>query len=179
MFAGGKLSTRTFGGPFRPAVPVLGAAMRSYRLGDSDFEWYQKAKRAIAKYDELLRRVEGIGNITARRAIYDWLGSPNNPTTPAYRYRSVVSDVAVDVEGYTPPNYGAYALERRRGRVEDLEDVVEDFEAKVRASEREYGPVTVREVPGQVSPQAPGPDLTWPIVGAGVAVGLGLLFVLT
>lgn len=177
MFAGAKLSTRTFGGYFRPPVPLLGAAMRNYRLGDTDFEWYQRAKRAIGKYDELARRVEGIGAISARRAIYDWLGSANNPTSPSYRYRSVVSDVSIDVEGFTPPNYGAYALDRRRNRVEELEDVVKEFEAKVKAAEREYGPVTVVREPGAGgAPQ--GPDLTWPIVGAGVAVGLGLLLAL-
>lgn len=173
MFHGARLSGPGFGNLFRPASPVLGSRIRNYTLGASDFEWYQKAKTAIAAYDDLVRRTNALASVSARRAVFDWIGSPSNPTSPAYRYRSVVSDIQTDVEAYTPPNYGAYAVERRQDRVTDLERIVEEFKNKVRASEREVGqlpPPEIRTVPG-----APGPDLTLPIVGAGVAVAVAIV----
>lgn len=172
MFHGARLAGPGFTNYFRPASPVLGARMHT--LGASNLEWYQRAKAGIAAYDDLVRRSNALASVSARRAIFDWLGSPNNPTSPAYRYRSVVSDIQSDVEAYTPPNYGAYAVERRQNRVTDLEKINEDFKNRVRASEREVGqlppPVTIPGPPG-----APGPDLTLPIVGAGVAVAAAIV----
>lgn len=174
MFQGARLSGPRFTSYFRQPTPLLGARMRNYTLGASDYEWYQRAKAAIAAYEDLVRRTNEIANQTARNQITSWLGSPNNPTSPAYRYRSVVSDVQTDVEGFTPPNYGAYAVERRQNRVEELESINEDFKNKVRAAEREFGqlpPPRERrvEVPGAA------PDLTVPIIGAGVAVAAAIV----
>ncbi len=173
MFHGARLAGPGFNNYFRPASPVLGARMRNYTLGATDLEWYQRAKAATAAYDDLVRRTNILASVSARRAIFDWLGSPNNPTSPAYRYRSVVSDIQTDVEAYTPPNYGAYAVERRQNRVTELEKINEDFKNRVRASEREVGQLPP---PGTITvPGAPGPDLTLPIVGAGVAVVAAIL----
>lgn len=173
MFAGARLSGPGFSSYFRAPTPLLGARMRNYTLGQSDFEWYQKAKTAIAAYEDLVRRTNALASVSARRAIFDWLGSPTNPTTPAYRYGSVVSDLRTDVEAYTPPNYGAYAVERRQDRITELEGLIDEFKNRVRASEREVGqlpPPEIRTVPG-----APGADLTLPIVGAGVAVAAAIV----
>jgi len=174
MFAGAKLSGPGFTNYFRPAAPLLGARMRNYTLGASDFEWYQRAKAAIAAYEDLVRRTNLIASAAPRRTIFDWLGSPNNPTSPAYRYRSVASDVQTDVEAFTPPNYGAYAVERRQDRVTELEAINEEFKNRVRAAEREHGQLPPGQV-GPPGPAGPGADLTLPIVGAGAAVALAIV----
>jgi cysteine desulfurase len=121
----------------------------AFSLGQTGREWYDRAKRLIARYEDLARRTAQIAARAARDEIQTWLGSPNTPGTPAYRYNTVVSDVTTDVEAYTPPNYGAYDIERRQNRVEELSDFVDEFDAKVRAAERQFGllpPPGVREV---------------------------------
>jgi hypothetical protein len=172
MFQGAKLSGPRFTSYFRTPAPLLGARIRNYTLGASDFEWYQRAKAAVANYEELVRRTNEVANQTARNAITSWLGSPNNPTTAAYRYRSVVSDIRTDVEGFTPPNYGAYAVERRQNRVEELEGIVEEFKNKVRAAETEFGQLAP---PRTVTVPGAGADLTVPIIGAGIAVAAAIV----
>jgi hypothetical protein len=172
-----------FPGPIRLAGPL--AALRSpllsgLRLGQSAFEWYRRAKDALAKYEALVARLAEVANRTARLEIETWLGSPLIPGTPAYRYATVRSDVLENVEAYTPPNYGAYQLERRQNRVVELEDHVKDFSAKVTDAERVYGrlpPPTVIERERRVEVPGEAPDIAVPLVVAGAAVALAIILV--
>lgn len=168
--------------PFLGRVGLAG----SVSLGQSPAElvkWYQRAKAAVAKYAALLGRTDRVANATERANVRAWLGDPANPSAPAYRYASVLSDLAENVEAFTPINYGAYQVERRRNRIEALEDYNRDFEAKVVNAERVYGilpaPQVIRErveVPGPtVTMPGAAPDLTIPILVAGGAVALVLL----
>lgn len=143
-------------------------------LGQTNEEWYRRAKDAVAKYQQLLLRLGQVANQTARADIMRWLGDPAVAGTPAYRYQTVVSDLQTDVERFRDPitgmvNVAAYSVERRRGRVRELEDNNRLLEQQVAEAERVYGVLPgprVITVPGP----ARGPDLTVPLVlGGGVA----------
>lgn len=140
----------------------------SYWMGQTPSEWYRRAKEAIAKFDSLVGRMNRVANQTERKAIQDWVGSPSNEGTPAYRRRSVESDIVQDVEGYTPPNVNAYQVERRTNRIEKLEEANAEFEPRVNTAEAVYGTlppdqvitqerlITQTQTPGWVVPLAVG-----------------------
>lgn len=153
----------------------VGAALPVARLGQTSFEWYQRAKAAVGEFEKLMVRVDSIANKTAREEIIQWVGSADDDSSPLYRYRSVLyGDIQADVEAYTPPNYGAYALERRQGRVEELEEVVEDLRDKVMAAEKQYG--MIPKPPATPPPViSASPNLTVPLLVAGGAIALAVL----
>lgn len=169
LMLGGSNGFRIGSPGYRFHSPGLGGAV----LGqETNRQWYEKAKSEVAEYEGLVRRTQQVANKTERENILAWLGSPTVPTTPAYRYNSVKSDIIQDVEAFMPLNYGAYALERRRNRVRELESINSDFRARVSDAERVYGrlpaPVVIRE-PGEAA------DITVPIIAAGAAIALAVL----
>lgn len=151
----------------------------SPRLGQSAYEWYQRAKAALSTFEKLLARTDRIANKTAREEIIAWLGSATNSDEPLGRYYAVLDDVVHDVEGFTPLNYGAYALERRQNRVEKLEDFDEEFQTKVVGAEKQYGILPAPPAPTTITTtvikETPGPSLTVPILIAGGGIALALL----
>ena len=154
----------------------LGAARAI--LGQTPYEWYVRAKNALSQFERLLLRLDAVANQKAREDILSWVGEPTTEGTPAYRYARVLGDIQQDVESYTPPNYGAYSLERRQGRVEELEGFVEDLQDKVAAAEKTYGTLPRPQAPSAPAPAAAGAvtaDLTVPIIAAGAAVALAVL----
>lgn len=170
---------------YLPQVSLAGTPAGGARMGQKPFEWYQRAKAAVAKYDNLFARAQRVANKTASQEILASLGDRTVPGTAAYRYATVVSDVATDVEAYRPPNYNAYQLKRRQDRIVELEGFNRDFESMVVNAEQSYGilpapeviereRVVTREVQVPGAP-APGPDYTTPILVAGGAVALAFL----
>lgn len=166
-------AARFGGGLFLPQVRMAGPSRR-YRMGQTPVEWYQRAKVAMARFEDLLARANGVANATERGNILTWVGEASNPATPAYRYATVKSDVTLDVEAFTPPNYNAYQLTRRQNRVEELEELNSEFNDRVENAERVYGvlpPAQVIERERVVTVPGQGPDLTVPIlVGAGALI---------
>lgn len=152
------------------------------RLGQTNQEWYRRAKAAVAQYQGLLVRTSQVAARAAREEILRWVGDQAVAGTPAYRYASVVSDLQFDVERFSPVNVDAYSVPRRRGRVEELESMNQEFARKVVEAESFYGtlpPPQVVTVPGPgraVPAPADGPDLTVPLMVAGG--GLVAAFVL-
>jgi hypothetical protein len=140
----------------------------SFRLGQTPTDWYRRAKESLVKFDSLISRMNRIANQTERKVVQDWVGSPSTEGTPAYRRRSVESDLTQDVEAYTPPNVNAYQVERRTNRIAKLEDINADFESRVANAEVVYGIlppdqvitqerlVTQTQTPGWVLPVAIG-----------------------
>lgn len=146
------------------------------RLGQSvtAAEWYERARRAIAKYQALQGRVAQIANKTSRAEILAWIGTPSNTSSIAYRYATVVSDSTQDV---AREGVGAYNVERRQNRIMELEELNEDLEAKINQAEQFYGtlPAPVTQVKEVRVPGETGADYTIPIIAAGGAVALALL----
>ncbi len=134
--------------------------------------WYERAKKALDRYRFLKSRLEAIDYKPEREAIKTWLGAPNVPGTPEYRFASVNSDFTQDV---AQEGVGAYNVDRRQNRVVELEEYNDTFDQKVKAAVQAYGERAV-PMPG-AAPAAPaaGPDLTIPIIAAGGAVALALL----
>lgn len=131
--------------------------------------WYERAKKSIARFEFLRQRVGAIANKTEREAIITWMGNASVPGTPEYRYTTVKSDFTSDV---AREGVGAYNVERRQGRIEELEEFNDELNTKVEAAIRTYGELPT---PASPQPQAAGPDLTVPIlVGAG-AIALALI----
>lgn len=154
---------------FNPSAAVLGAP-RAFTLGQSGKEWYNRAKAGIAEYEKLEQRARQIANKTERENILAWLGSPTVPTTPAYRFNSVRSDVRENVEAFTPLNYGAYDVERRQNRVVKLEDMNDEFRDLVSTAESVFG-----KLPPATIIRGEAGDITVPIIAAGAAVVLAVL----
>jgi len=167
---------------FLPQVRVNSMSGRGRFLGQAPAEWYRRAKAALARFEGLVARSNQIANRTSRENILAWVGDSANPATPAYRYATVLSDVSLDVERYTPPNVDAYQVERRQKRVTALEEINSEFNDRVGEAERVYGvlPAPV-QLPGTerivTVPGAAGPNLTLPIlIGAGAIAAAVLLF---
>jgi thiamine pyrophosphate-dependent acetolactate synthase large subunit-like protein len=163
--------TRTF-------HPTLaGGQQQGAWLGQTPSDWYQRAKTALPRFDELLARTAKIANQTERNRVLDWVGKASTQDSPAYRYASVKSDLQQDVEAYTPPNVNAYQVERRQNRVEKLENYNKEFAAMVSNAETVYGrlpePVVI-EREKIVSQQVGGGTPGWVLP---VAVGAGALAV--
>jgi hypothetical protein len=165
----------------------MGYGLASPTMGQTTpFQWYQKAKAETAKFAGLLERTAKVANRTAREEILGWLGKSDVRGTPAYVYASVMSDIAENVEAYSPPNYDAYQVSRRRERVAELDSVNKDFERKVNQATATYGelpePVKIERiitVPG--APGAPGELPAWAMpvaIGAGAVAVAGLLALL-
>lgn len=134
--------------------------------------WYERAKKAIARFEFLSSRVGAIANKTERENIITWLGSASVPGTPQYRYATVKSDFTSDV---AREGVGAYNVERRQNRVAELEDFNDEFNTKVEAAIRTYGELPTPQQPQQPQQPTQMPDLTVPIlVGAG-AIALALI----
>lgn len=176
-------------GTFHPQYGTVVQAPRAMgyaRLGDLDHpenarEWYERAKAGIARFDLLLKRTAGIANKTERERIMSWVGRATDEDSPMYRYTRVKGDIVGDVERFTPPNYGAYDVERRQNRVDKLWDYNGEFKNMVENAEQVYGILPgaqiitkerIVEVPGK------GPDLTIPLAIGGVAVATALGFLL-
>jgi hypothetical protein len=163
----------------------LGTPVQPRALGSLDHpvnarEWYERAKAGIARFDLLLDRTAKIANKTERENILEWVGTAADTSSPAYRYASVVSDVKDDVEKFTPPNYGAYDVDRRQNRVDKLWDFNGEFKNKVENAENVFGilpaPTVISkerivEIPGGI------PTSTLLIGGAAVA-GLAVLILI-
>lgn len=158
------------------ASPVMGQT--------TPYQWYQKAKAETAKFESILTRAAKIANKTAREEVLAWVGKSDVQGSPAYRYASVMSDLRDDVEAFTPPNYDAYKVSRRRDRVTELADVNKSFEPRVNQAIAVNGelpePVTIEriiEIPG--APGAAQPGWVMPVaIGAGAVAVAGLLALL-
>lgn len=114
----------------------------------------ERARAATAEYDSLVTRVGGISSDAGRVAITDWIGSWNIPGTPAERYQAVLSDLK---DSQPDP-----VLQAKR--VTDLENVLQEFRAKVANAEAVSGPVTAADQ-GQVA------DASGQLTPKGVAMG--------
>lgn len=145
------------------------------RLSQAPEEWHQRAKTALAKFEDLRMRVAKVANKQERERLGIWIGSASVGDTPAYRYASVASDLA-DVEKFTPPAYQDYQVERRRTRIVKLEEMNRDLGTMVSSSEQAYGrlpePVIVQTL---VPTEAPGIDWKLPVFVGGGALATALV----
>lgn len=173
-------SPRAGGSIFSPA-PFSVPALAGSRLGQTEQQWFARAKAAVVKYDSLVGRARRIASPPYRESILArYGGDPNDQASAVYRRNSVAYNVA-EAESYTPVNYLVFQPDRVRNRVEKLEDWNRNFEAEVVAAESSYGvlpePVVVERVVERPGPAAPPPaDLTVPLVVGGlVLAGVALL----
>lgn len=159
--------------------PLRQSLQGNYWMGQTPSEWYNRAKKALAEFDQLLTRVAQIANKTEREEILVWIGTASDTGSPAYRYATVRSDLQSDVEAFTPPNVNAYQLSRRTNRIEKLEDFNQEFAAKVTNAENVYGrlpqPVVIEreriiKSGGPLPPEPTGTDWTLPLLVGGGAV---------
>lgn len=177
------------GGSFRPSLfgssveqsrgfhPTLASG---YWMGQTPSDWYRRAKESLAKYNTLIERMNRVANQTERKAIQEYIGSPSTNESAAYRYNSVMSDLQQDVEAFTPPNVGAYQVERRTSRIEKLEDINKTIEAKITNAEAVYGILPPNQVITQdrLVTQSQTPGWVLPVaIGAG-AIGIAALVTL-
>jgi hypothetical protein len=152
------------------------------QLGETPQEWYQRAKTAIAKYENLIARTGRIANQGEKQKITSWVGSPGDEATPAYRYSRVLDDLRGDVESVSPPNIQAYSVERRQERIKKLEDFNREFESMVATAESVFGMVTASApsapAPAGTPPEAPASPWVLPVIVGGGAVAITALLLL-
>lgn len=123
------------------ALALRGGVPGRPRLGQSDTgEWKTRAQAAVQAFDLLLGRTQQVGNPDARKALMDWVSTPDAPGTPAERYRVVVDDLA----------QGAPWAEVGQKRVTDLELMDMLFETKVKQAEQAFAPAGQPEQPGMI-----------------------------
>jgi hypothetical protein len=136
------------------AAPFSAPARRV--LGQTEQQWYPRAKAAVAKWGELSARAERIADAAYRDEIQARYRAPG-------RRDAVAADVAA-VEARAPADYSVFASASARARVETLEALNRDFEAHVAFGERRAADVPSLD-----------PLLVGVLAAAGVAV---LLFFL-
>jgi hypothetical protein len=144
----GRGTTSMFSSPISvgQSYGLAGAVMGQ----TTPYQWYQTAKSEVANFDRYLNGAARIANKTARDEVLAWVGKSGTEGTPAYKAGMVISDLAENVEAFTPPNYDAYQLARRRNRITELADVNKVFSSKVKAALAQYGelpePVVIERV---------------------------------
>lgn len=145
-----------------------------YSLGVTSAEWYQRAKASVAQFDSLFTRLSKIAGPVERERILRWLGSAGVQDTPAYRYASVQSDLADNVERFTPVNVSAYEESRRTDRIVNLEGFNTQFAGLLSEAEKNYGilpaPVTIERNILQPSKT----NWTLPLIVGGGAVAVAI-----
>jgi len=163
---------------FMPAVQLQGTRLiqaqrsqgfyPSVRMGQDTQTaqaWFERAKKALERYETLKSRSALISDKTARETVLAGLGKSDVAGSPENRYMLVKDDFtgAVAQEGV-----GAFNVESRQKRVSDLEAYNDQFGAKVDAAVKTYG---IDSAPATTE----NPDMTVPIlIGAG-AITLALL----
>jgi hypothetical protein len=100
--------------------------------------WPDTARRLVAQFDDILRRVALISDADARGEILKTIGRADVPGAPAERYK-VVSDAL---------KAGAPADAILAQRVTQLEDMVGDLEGTVSGAEEAYGTLPAPEGTG-------------------------------
>lgn len=137
-------------------------------------DWYNRAKEALAKYDDLKARTSKIADQDKRKAIQDWAGSPIAQDTPANRAQAVLTDIREDVEVFIPANVNAYQVPIRTKRIEDLEAINRDLEAMVVNAEAISGTLPSNQY-GTQQPAPESPGWLLPIAVAVTAVGIAAI----
>lgn len=172
--AGGSVfSAAPFSAPPRMGAPSA--------LGQTEQQWFARAKAAVAKYDLLNERARTVASPLAREALLArYMGDARDPESALYRRNSVAYNVA-EAESYTPVNYLVFQPDRVRNRVEKLEDWNRDFEEEVVAAEAAYGllpePVVVERIVERRVPAAPeGPGIPTAALVVGGLVLAALAF---
>lgn len=125
-----------------------------------------RAQAAVAKYDDLLKRMANIGDVGTRNDLLRWISDSTVPGTPAER-RKVVGDDLQNPIAATSTDIG---LQRVKG-LEQMDDLLE---AQVAKAEAAFPSVLNPNAPGQIKRN----DVFTPTgIVLGVASVLGLLVV--
>ena len=163
-FRSGGFSTGTFTG-------TNSRALSGPFLGQTNQEWYNRAKKATETFADLRDNVlPRIADLRARADIIEWLGSVYVDESPEYRWASVMGDLGQAKD----EGIGIYATERRTNRIVKLEDFVDTFLDKIGAAGAlipEVKPIPTPE-PGKtiIIERGEAPD-----IGTPIAIGLGAL----
>lgn len=137
-------------------------------------DWYNRAKEALAKYDDLKVRTTKIADQTQRKMIQDWAGSPIVQDTPANMAQAVLTDIRQDVESFIPANVNAYQVPARTKKIEDLEAINRDLEAMVVNAEAVHGTLPSNQY-GTQQPASESPGWLLPIVVGVTAIGIAAI----
>jgi hypothetical protein len=158
----------------RGFYPLLSGA----HLGATGQEWYDRARTAVTRFDQLLATAKAIPVKSEREQILAWIGQVGSVDTPMERYLTVVENIHY-VESFDPIDYSKYDVARLQHRVEKLEAFDGELEKKIAASRLLTGAPggTSPTQPGGVKPPgtAGGMDLTIPLIAAGAAVVLAVV----
>ena len=159
---------------FQAAPFSTHAGPKRAALGQTEQQWYARAKAAVAKFDELETRVRRLASPVVRSEIYsEFVGEASDSESALYRRNSVAYNVS-QAESYTPINYMVFAAQQQ-SRVEKLEEMVRQLNTEVTAAEGISGilpdPVIMERVVER--PAAPvARDLTLPILAGAVALAV-------
>lgn len=173
-------SPRAGGSVFAPAPFSAPPSLTGgRRLGQTEQQWFSRAKTAVTTYDLLVDRAKRIASLQLRNSILArFTGNPGDQESAIYRRNSVAYNVG-EAESYNPVNYLIFGQDRVRSRVEKLETWNRDFEEEVAVAEAAYGilpePVIVERVVQRRAPTEPT-DLTVPfVIGGLVLAGIAFL----
>jgi len=157
-----------------PVQPFLGQV----RMGVTTEEWYKRASASLERYRFLKSQIQSVNNDVGRQSLTMWLGTIAVDESPEYRYATVLSDFNdAKKTGLT-----VYDIDRRTGRIEKLENINDQFNQKIEAARISYGtrdvPATTPPggTPGGQQPPTKTPDLTVPLLVAGAAVAVAIIF---
>jgi hypothetical protein len=158
------------------------ASARSPFLGQTtDQEWYNEAKREVAKFDAFVMRLRKVANKAVRDDLAGrYIGNPEDTESGAYGRNSVAQDIG-EAESYKPVNYLIFSVSRRRNRVERLDDINNSFESDLVSAEQNWGilpePQVIERIV-QVPGAAASPLVPILVVGGLAVAGLALFGVL-
>lgn len=127
-------------------TPVMGGSAPKPQLGQSEQQWFGRAKSAVAAYDDLWTRTALIGNKEYRAQLAaKYHTKPEDQDGALYRRNSVAYNVS-QAESHTPVQYEIYAQNDQQNRVTKLENWNKDFRHDVEYGEKEYGILPAPEV---------------------------------
>lgn len=155
--------------------------LAGYALGQTAEQYYNDAKKEIARFDSYVERVKRLANQASREEIIDEYGltEPDNKEKALYMRNALASDVAQadrfrTATGEIPYEQGFPVRGPSRGRVDKLHDWNRYLSRDVKYSETTYGvlpePVVIERLV-QVPGAAPS-VLPYVLVGGGVLAAL-------
>lgn len=125
---------------FANRAPSGGFGSRRQAMGQTAPAWKIRAETAVGNFDNLLRRISGIGDQGARDRLMSWVGNSSQPGTPAERYKAVIDDLSS----------GAVFTDITTKRVSDLEGVDAALESMVVQGEQAHAPTSQPDQPGTI-----------------------------
>lgn len=115
------------------------------RMGQYDQTWYERAKAALAKYEELVSNTSVLNEPAVREDLISRYSGDLLQADSVATLINILAQEVQEAESYVPTRYEVFADRERQGRVEKLEYYNRLFESDI-AKAKHQEPYEVQRV---------------------------------